>query len=67
MSRRFQFSLTWLVIATLVIGAFFGGVSVGRRCHELEHQRELADFQRQRDDWYRAMAQQRGNSNPYEW
>jgi hypothetical protein len=67
MPRRLQFSLTWLVIATLVIGAFFGGVSVGRRCHELEHQQELAAFERQRDAWLRSMVQQSGNSNPYEW
>lgn len=46
MSRRIQSSLTWLVIFMLAIGAFLGGVSVGRRCHELENQRvkeELAN------------------------
>lgn len=41
MRRRFQFSLTWLAIAALVIGAFFGGVTTGRRCHEIENERQL--------------------------
>jgi hypothetical protein len=37
MRRHIQFTLSWLVIASLVIGAFLGGVSVGRHCYELEH------------------------------
>lgn len=39
--KRIQFSLTWLAIAALVIGAFFGGVTTGRRCYEIENERQL--------------------------
>ena len=49
MPRRFQFSMTWLVIATLVFGAFFGGVSVGRRCHELENLRAKEELSNERE------------------
>jgi len=55
MSRRFQFSLTWLVIASLVIGAFFGGISVGRRSYELENQREKAELLRERENLVQMM------------
>ena len=41
MRRRLQFSLSWLAIAALVIGAFFGGIATGRRCHEIENERQL--------------------------
>ena len=44
MSRRFQFSLTWLAIVALVIGAFFGGVATGRRCYEIENERQLQEI-----------------------
>jgi len=49
MNRRLQFSLSWLVILMLVIGAFFGGVSVGRRCHELENQRAKEELASERE------------------
>jgi hypothetical protein len=49
MPRRFQFSLTCLVIAMLVFGAFFGGVSVGRRCHELENLRAKEELTNERE------------------
>ena len=49
MSRRIQFSLGWLVMFVLVIGAFLGGVSVGRRCHELENQWAKEELARERD------------------
>lgn len=49
MPRRFQFSLTWLVIAMLVFGAFFGGISVGRRCHELENLRAKEELTNERE------------------
>ncbi len=49
MFRRFQFSLTWLVIAMLVFGAFFGGVSVGRRCHELENLRAKEELTNEKE------------------
>lgn len=31
MSRRFQFSLKWLFVAMLVVGAFFGGMALQKR------------------------------------
>jgi hypothetical protein len=52
MSRQFQFSLTWLAIAALVFAAFFGGVATGRRCYEIENERQSqeirASFERTR-------------------
>lgn len=48
MRRWFQFSVTWLVIALLVIAAFFGGISVGRRCYEIENEKALAEVRNER-------------------
>jgi hypothetical protein len=48
MRAHFRFTLSWLIIASLVIGAFLGGISVGWRCHELENQRAHAQLDSQR-------------------
>lgn len=40
--------MTWLVIALLVIAAFFGGISVGRRCYEIENEKALAEIKNER-------------------
>jgi len=61
-SRTFQFSLTWLVIATLVIGAFFGGISVGRLCHEIEHRQERKAFDQERRDFHDAQVRSAGQA-----
>ncbi|HVX12916.1 MAG TPA: hypothetical protein VHC22_17165 [Pirellulales bacterium] len=47
MPRRFQFSLTWLAITALVLGAFFGGVATGRRCCEIENAHDMAEVRRE--------------------
>lgn len=48
MNRPLQFSVTWLVIALLVIAAFFSGISVGRRCYEIENEKALAEIKNER-------------------
>jgi hypothetical protein len=48
MRAHFQFTLSWLIIASLVIGAFLGGISVGRRSHELESQQAHAELIKKR-------------------
>src|SRR5580704_17657180 len=44
MTRRFQFSVTWMAIAALVIGTFFGGIATGRRCYEIENEWQLQEI-----------------------
>jgi hypothetical protein len=37
----------------MVIGAFFGGVSVGRRCHEIEHERAWEQIREEKEQLFR--------------
>jgi|SRR6185437_4916842 len=48
MTRRFQFSLRALLVAMLVVAAFFGGTRVGEHCEKQrrrqQEDRELAEY-----------------------
>jgi Tfp pilus assembly protein PilX len=45
MSRRFQFSLRYLLVVFLVVGAFFGGIAIEKRLtrEQLAQERALLD------------------------
>lgn len=51
MSRRFQFSLKWLFVAMLVVGAFFGGIHFERewRKREDEARKLVPEFKLSRE------------------
>jgi hypothetical protein len=41
MSRWFQFSLKWLFVAMLVVGAFFGGIRFERERRRREDEKSI--------------------------
>lgn len=54
MRRRFQFSLKWLLVAMLIVAAFFGGIRFERERVERERLRLALDAQQKEVDQLRA-------------